>query len=92
MDVVLVFGRYFVFAIFIALMVWAIVAGANAETMYPSKFYYTEGFLTGTTRCGVGLAPCRPGTACLNGFCKTTEPPTLSQVLGLPVKPSGYSK
>jgi hypothetical protein len=42
--------------------------------------------------CGVGLAPCPFGTACINGYCKTTQPPTLPYFSDLPVKPYGYSK
>lgn len=42
--------------------------------------------------CGVDLPPCPFGTACLNGYCKTTQPPTLPFFSDLPVKPSGYIK
>ena len=57
----------------------------------------TEGFTNWQTgvpegRCGVDLSPCPFGTACINGYCKTTEPPTLPFFSDLPVKPKGYSK
>ena len=42
--------------------------------------------------CGVDLPPCPFGTACLNGYCKTTQPPTMPPLSDLPVKPSGYIK
>ena len=56
-----------------------------------------EGFTNWDTRvpegmCGVGLRPCPFGTACMNGYCNTTQPPTLPYLSDLPVKPQGYSK
>jgi hypothetical protein len=42
--------------------------------------------------CGVDLPPCPFGKACINGYCKTTEPPTLPFYSDLPVKPNGYIK
>ena len=42
--------------------------------------------------CGVDLPPCPFGTACMNGYCKTTQPPTLPYFSDLPVKPMGYMK
>lgn len=57
----------------------------------------SEGFTNWETgvpegMCGVDLPPCPFGTACQNGYCKTTEPPTLPYLSDLPVKPSGYIK
>jgi hypothetical protein len=43
-------------------------------------------------RCGVDLPPCPFGTACLNGYCKPTDPPTMPYFSDLPVKPWGYMK
>ena len=56
-----------------------------------------EGFTNWETgepagRCGVDLPPCPFGTACINGYCKTTQPPTLPFLSDLPVKPQGYIK
>lgn len=56
-----------------------------------------EGFTNWETgvpegRCGVDLPPCPFGTACINGYCKTTQPPTMPAISDLPVKPSGYIK
>jgi hypothetical protein len=42
--------------------------------------------------CGVDLPPCPWGTACINGYCKTTQPPTLPYFSDLDVKPNGYIK
>jgi hypothetical protein len=57
----------------------------------------SEGFTNWDTsvpegRCGVDLPPCPFGTACLNGYCKPTEPPTMPYFSDLPVKPTGYIK
>jgi hypothetical protein len=56
-----------------------------------------EGFTNWNTNvpegmCGVDMPPCPFGTACQNGYCKTTEPPTLPVFSDLPVLPKGYSK
>ena len=50
----------------------------------------SEGFVN-PVGCGVTLPSCPHGSACMNGFCKTTEVPTL-QPTGLPVLPQGYSR
>lgn len=56
-----------------------------------------EGFTNWNTNipsgmCGVNMRPCPFGTACINGYCKQTQPPTLPYFSDLPVKPMGYSK
>lgn len=57
----------------------------------------SEGFANWETgipagMCGVGIRPCPFGTACINGYCKPTNPPTMPYFSDLPVKPSGYMK
>jgi hypothetical protein len=57
----------------------------------------SEGFTNWNTNvpygmCGVDLPPCPFGTACMNGYCRTTVAPTLPYFSDLPVKPMGYSK
>lgn len=38
-------------------------------------------------QCGVDKPPCPFGTACINGYCIGTNPPTLPPNTGLPVIP-----
>ena len=50
-----------------------------------------EGFIGSpdAQRCGVDQPPCPFGTACMNGYCVGTNPPSLPHDTGLPVYPSG---
>ena len=38
-------------------------------------------------RCGVDLSPCDFPLQCMNGLCKSTNPPILPKSTGLPVLP-----
>ena len=38
-------------------------------------------------RCGVDLAPCEDGKRCINGYCKSDNPPTMPAISDLPVLP-----
>jgi len=38
--------------------------------------------------CGVDAPPCPFGTACINGYCVGTNPPSLPPNTGLPVYPT----
>lgn len=38
-------------------------------------------------RCGVDLAPCEEGKRCINGYCKSDNPPTMPPISDLPVLP-----
>jgi len=38
-------------------------------------------------QCGVDMAPCDFPLQCVNGYCKPTNPPSMSKSSGLPVLP-----
>ena len=54
-------------------------------------FYMTrqEGFIgdQNAQQCGINHSPCPFGTACMNGWCVGTNPPSLPNSTGLPVLP-----
>jgi hypothetical protein len=38
-------------------------------------------------RCGIGLEACPEGKRCVNGYCKSDNPPTMPTFSDLPVLP-----
>jgi hypothetical protein len=55
----------------------------------------TDGFLNGSAvgtaalQCGVEFPACPMGMRCVNGYCASTDPPTMPPVTDLPVLPIG---
>lgn len=45
-----------------------------------------EGFVD-SGRCGVGMPACMEGR-CINGYCKSDNPPTLPLLSDLPIRPA----
>lgn len=48
-----------------------------------------EGFID-AGRCGPGAGVCPDALRCINGYCKSDNPPTLPPLSDLPVHPDRY--
>jgi hypothetical protein len=72
--------------------VFALIAVLVLYMMPPSMVAVNasdEGFVD-TVRCGVSMPSCDAPLRCVNGYCKSDNPPTMPAVSDLPIRPDRY--
>lgn len=55
--------------------------------LYTTCNIFEEGFVD-QGRCGVDLPSCNDGLRCINGYCKSDNPPQLPEMSDLPMVPA----
>ena len=75
-------GVIFILFAFVALIILYIMPT-------PMSDVDKEGFVD-KIRCGVGIPSCDVPLRCINGYCKSDNPPTMPAVSDLPVRPDRY--